>query len=772
MVQINHGLAAISSAEVSLYYTTDPLLSNSPLFIFHGASTTTNVTQSSSRIQVHVFSAAGFQSYPRLTISPASPLYEVVNELPREWQGDEVCRGLAFGLLKYFQEIPEVVKSALIVQSAHSRGKRPGSAPPMFGKQHAASLASTMVRVENCAEILADIETGIQLQNISNIDVDLVLPPGSIIPLSEEQDEETDEDDTFDPSLRQYGQYAPLVKLFGETVFVPTSKIRRAPSKPTPLSRSRSFLKDQKMSLRREMAELVDTEERYVMKMHELVNNIAEDFRAKAKNKPFGSFSPSDKDLERLFPKSIDKILNINTEFLAAIKRVMDETEEDAMQDLEAEQMTFGSSRSRYGGSGKVTDPTGAVAFAKVLIEWFPQFSDCYQDYIRASQDFPQLITSFVRQQSSFSQRLQNTGEQRLRSAIIEPVQRLPRYSLFIDNIVKYLPLSHPAMQSMLKARDIITTICSLDPPAADKSQLVNRLKTMVERWPSNLFPQGRLISAADFVELPPPYHISSNATASYQGLLLLFADTIVVIRKTRDSAISARGLLAEVDKPSAATMMASVTAVANGQIHIPELSLVGWHTLCDTRFSETQDGRVVWMSASQEFNGALSTGKIQSNSPASKRAFLLQGAFEAKASKWAEEVTKARVEGRFSEKEREGDKWCLRNVNLKDFGLNIYSAIFEEGIDTLIEGRKEPAPVRIVVDHEKGTKGAPIGHYGVETVVNVTIAQQHSGLKYHLLVTGLNDKSYGDSVDQTTFMPIFAKRGPSSPFQARLGCC
>ena len=55
------------------------------------------------------------------------------------------------------------------------------------------------------------------------------------------------------------------------------------------------------------MAELSDTEERYVMKMHELVNHIADDFRTRAKERTFGSFSPSEEDLQKLFPKCLDR---------------------------------------------------------------------------------------------------------------------------------------------------------------------------------------------------------------------------------------------------------------------------------------------------------------------------------------------------------------------------------------------------------------------------------------------------------------------------------
>jgi hypothetical protein len=256
MVQLADGIEALSPDYVSLYYATDPQLSNLPILMFHGASTTTNSTQNSSRIQVHIFSAAGFQSYPRLTVSPNSPFYAAVDQLPRDSQGDEDCRGLAFGLLRYFKDLPEVVKTTLIVQSSKSRVKRPGPTPPLFGEQHAANLAFAMVRVENISEVIQDIEAALQPHCISHVDVDLILPPGSIKPFREEFENGLDDDESFDPGLQQYGSYAPLAKLFGAPAFLPTSKLRRAPSKPTSLNRSTSFLKEQKMALRREMGEL------------------------------------------------------------------------------------------------------------------------------------------------------------------------------------------------------------------------------------------------------------------------------------------------------------------------------------------------------------------------------------------------------------------------------------------------------------------------------------------------------------------------------------
>ena len=751
MVRVTDELA-LSQEQVSLYCANDPNLGNLPVLVLHGPSTTSNSTLNSSRIQIHIFTAAGFQSYPRITVSPNSPFYESVNHLPREKQGDEICRGISFGLTKYFRELAEVVKSDLILPSAAgSPRKRPRSAPSLFTEQHAADLAGSMVRLDNVKEVIRGIEAALRPQNINHLDVDLILPPGSIAPFEADSEDHIEEEELLDPTLKQYGPYAPLVKLFGEVTFLPTSKLRRAPSKPTSLNRSKSLLKDQKLSLRREMGELVDTEERYVIKMHELVNHIADDFRVKARNRAFGSFSPSEEDLKKLFPRCLDRILQVNSSFLAHIRKVMDDSEEEAMRDLETPLVS--STGYRHGGGGRLKDPTGALAFAKVLLEWFPQFTECYQEYIRCSQEFPQIITMFSRQQSSFSQRVQQTGEQRLRSAVIEPVQRLPRYSLFIDNIINYLPITHPALQSMLKARDIITSICSMDPPAAENSQFVTRLRNMVESWPASLHPQGRLITAVDLVELTPPYNVSGP---SRESILLLFADRVVLLRKTDDCTISARGLVAEVDKPSAVIMMASMTANAGGQKHVYDFAFSGWHVLGDTRFTTSDDGRNIWITSLHELKDA-GTGR-ERNQAATLRCFILQGAYEGKALKLTEEVTKARVEGRFSESERETDKWSFRSINLAAAGISFHTAVFEEGIDTLIEGRREPAPIRIVIDHQKGTKGAPVGHYGVEIVAN--LAGLAGGMKFRLEVDGLHDKVYIDEVVTEHILPTLAKRG------------
>ncbi|TLD13738.1 uncharacterized protein PgNI_03798 [Pyricularia grisea] len=752
MVRVTDELA-LSPEHVTLYHTTDPLLGHLPVLVFHGPSTTANYTLNSSRLQIHVCSPAGVQSYPRITISPNSPFYAAVNYLPREFQGDEICRGLAFGIFKYFTELPQSVKAHLKNQYPTTRGRRPGSAPALFNEQHAADLAKAMAKAENTADTIHIFQAAFQTQHVSNVDVDLVLPPGAIVPLNPDdlEDVPEDEDDILDPTLRQYGMYTPLIKLFGEPVFLPTSKLRRAPSKPSSLNRGRSYTKDQKIELRMKMGELVDTEERYVVKLNELVNHIADDFRHSAKNRSAESLSPTEEEINRLFPRSAERILQINTGFMQALRKVMDDTEEDAINDAENTSMS-----SRAGGSIRVKDPSGALAMARTFLEWFPKFTDCYQEYIRASQNFPQLLNSFLDKESSFRQRVTQTGEQAVRSILIEPVQRLPRYSLFIDQIIGSLPITHPALQLMLRARDIITNICSMDEPLQDKPPVTHRLRNLVESWPIDLEPQGRLIMATDFLELAPPYNNTTETSLQDRaGIFLVFSDCIVMLKKKPNSTLKGRDLIREVDKPSPAGLLASMTNAAGGPGYY-EIAFAGWHSIADVRFTESADNRMIWMTSTQEMKGSHAGG-YASGKAVTSRCFLLQEQFEAKASRWSEDIVKSRIEARFPEKEREDPTWTLRSVRMPDNNLGLHAAVFQEGADQLIEGRREPAPIRIVLDTDKGTKSAPVGHYGVEILIEVKCRDGKSKVSMNTL--GLNGKRFTDDIALEDFLPTVSRR-------------
>ncbi|KAA6406760.1 MAG: hypothetical protein FRX48_09483 [Lasallia pustulata] len=752
MVVISTAPPALSPDLLTLYYTTDKELGNLPVLIFHGPSTTTNSTLNTSRIQAHIYTIAGFQSYPRLTISPSSPLYAAVNHLPSEKQGDEVCRGLAVSLLKYFAELPAVVKSSLVELAGFERSD---GAPAMFDEMHAGDLAARMVKVENCAEVIASITTALSETLVSWVDLDVILPPNSTIrDLPQTGSENEIFYDDGNSSLGRFGVYAPLVKLLGSPTFLPTSKIRRAPSRPTPLGKSKSLRKGQKESLRREMCELLDTEERYVAKLHDLVNKVALDFLPKAENKTCATTSPSERAMERLFPSSLTQILDINTSFLAAIRTSLDETEDQAIRDIQASTDVL-VPREYTGAESRKPDNIGATEFAKVLIEWLPKFTGPYQDYLRSSSELSRILNDFLRDSASrFSRQIQEIGEQRLRSMLIEPVQRLPRYSLFIDNMVNLLPAAHQAVINLLKARDVIADICSLDHESTGYTTKVTTcLSRLISGWPSSLRARGRLITAVDVAELSPPYGISSTIGQGQASMLLLFANCMVVVRKNQGSTMSARGVLAEVDRPGPSTGATNGNAKPDQP---PGLSFSSCFDLRVLRFAESEGGRLIWMTCTEQISSTASRHTCVGHGFPFVKAYLLLGTYQGKAARWSEEISRARIEGRFSEDLRESYKWALHSIHSPAGDLGILAAIFDGDSERTEDATRALGRVRVIVKEATDTRPASPNLRNIDITACITLLGPG---RYQLDFTGFNDEGYMDNVTDQNFLAVFAKR-------------
>lgn len=746
MVVINPEPAALSADDLSLFYTTDELLSNSPVLIFYGP-TATSTQATHSRIQAHVFTPAGLQNFARLIISPTASFYSAVTCLPREEQGDEICRGLAFSLYKYFVELSPEIKS--VWEKRHGTLSHLPSTPKLFSESHAAIVAAKMVKVENVADVIVDVRHALGEQTLSWLDLDVILPQGSIQKLEARESAQFDEPEN-DVDQQRYGQYAPVVKLFGETAFLPTSKLRRAPSKPTGLNRSQSFSRTQKETLRREMCELLDTEENYVSKIHELVHTVAVEFREKAKLKSTSSSSPTEQALQGLFPPSLDKILEVNSQFLEVLRVILEETENGAIDDIE--QATDDVFIAPLRGQKAPPDVTGAAAVAKALVEWLPQFGDCYTDYMAAHGAFSQLLKLFTKDTaSSFSKRVYETGEQRLTSMLIEPVQRLPRYNLYIDNIIKQLPVRHPAIKTFLKARDIVSEICSREGPTAQQIRVFDRLRKMTSSWPSTFNPQGRLITAADYVELSPPYHGDLVGPTAVSGILLLFTDFLVLLHKSNDSATTARGLLADLDNPKFAEFFHGSAELIFHQ-HLP---------LCDVIVTEHSDGSILQLLASTPSSSQSGRPRSRDRQLVGIRMLYMQGIYEGKGPKLVEELTKARVEGRFPETEREGSRWEVRSLS---GDLSFFSSITEETIGQKIEGRKESAKIQILVDTASFSSSGHVRDGGVE--VTVAISSLGDGF-YQMDTSGDLGYSARDKLTSIEFVPVLTKR-LSNYFQLR----
>jgi hypothetical protein len=738
---------------LKLYYTKDALIGKLPVLIFHGPSTTTNTTQNSSRIQAHIFSIAGWTSFPRLTVSPASPLYAAVHYLPDDQQGDEVSRGLAVSLFKYYLEMPAMVKQCL--KELVAVGSPDGQAPAMLDEMHAGTLAGQMVEANNAAAVASQIFAALADRNLSWTDVDVMLPRGTISPVTP-PDSTADLEDKLDfvddgRPLIDYGEFEEVVELLGSPSFLPTSKLRRAPSRPTAVSRSRTLEQGQKESLQREMREILETEKNYVSKVHELSKSIAVEYCRNATSRPYSSVPQSERAMQQLFPPSLSDILDINTEFLTALRALMldfAEGERGAM----VSDINWITER----------DPTGADSFARVLLRFIPRFKEPYHDYIQASSRFSKILNEFLRDSaSSFAKALQQTGEQRLRSWLIEPVQRLPRYSLFIDNLVNQLPATHPATAKLLKAKDMITEICSLDDDTpADNALTVRRLRSIVSKWPDSLQPKGRLITAVDAGEVPAPFRITQGNKDNPQCILLLFPDYVLVLKKLSREALSARGLLAEVDR-SAGTP--STIAAHHTEAAQHDLLSLSWHfKLNETRFTESNGGRLLVLSnvkkSFQSRHDPKSTDYVTTT-----RSYCLLGSYDGKAARWNEEIARARIEDRFPERLRETEGWGLRLISPQRNNLGIVTAIFEDDSRAHVElQRRYHGRIQVVL---MGTDDSH-DYYPPKTKSEITVHVTVLGdSRYRLEFNGFQGHHSTDNVTADDFEIVFIKRSKGYPW-------
>ena len=751
MVALTTAPPVLDPRIISTYFIRDSLVGDLPVIIFHGPSTTTNSTRNSSRIQAHIYSIAGFQSFPRLTIAPTSPLYAAVHHLPDDKQGDEVYRGLAVSLLKYFLEMPGHVKICLTKLLALGCPDR--NIPAIFDERHAASLASGMVRVENNADIIKHISVALAKKHMSWTDLDVVLPLGSIKKtIVSNQKDDSEENLTLADDGRpvvDYGKFNDIVSLFGPPSFLPTSKLRRAPSKPTAVGKDHTLAEHQKESLQREIKELVETEKSYVLKLQDLAKSAAVSHTRSTDSQSYTAMQPLEGQMRKLFPESLSQIHDMNTQFLNDITLTVGDNRQNSIDALQKNQ-----------GGVKIPerDAVGVEPFAKVLLRYFPRFRGPYQDYLRASAYFPVTLNQVLREGvSRYTEALHQIGEQRLKSLLIEPVQRLPRYSLFIDNIIKQLPAAHPATGKFLKAKDMITDICALDEDKVlDGNYKCTQLKRLVAKWPDSLAPFGRLINAVDAAELKAPYTTSASMEEVAQCILLLFPDYVLVLRKLGEHALSARGLLAEIDRPVATVSTASLTS-----IHPQSLSLTYAFRLEETRFTECHNGSQISLCCIRENSENInnsSDGDI--NYAIVTRTYYLLGSYEGKSSRWNEEVARARIEYRFPEKFREADNWGLRMINLEENGLGVVSAVFE---DDALSGkalqRRLHGHIQLVIQHQQdhgGDKVWQVRASPVEITVRVVMLGAN---KYLLEFAGLGGIHSTEEIAIHDFWAVFIKR-------------
>jgi hypothetical protein len=327
-----------------------------------------------------------------------------------------------------------------------------------------------------------------------------------------------------------------------------------------------------------------------------------------------------------------------------------------------------------------------------------------------------QLLRSILRSSDQLSTAFQQIGEQRLTSLLIEPVQRLPRYNLYIDSISKQLPVRHPALKSLLKARDIITNICA-EVEGSGTAAISQRLAARTTGWPADILITGRLVTAVDCIELIPPF--SADSVDGVTKVIVLFTDALVILEKSSGSTTSARALITELESGSGPVSAAKV-GTSDGQDFIFQRIIEPAALQC----SELLDGRALQLLT---FDAIVDDNRSASQSPLTTTGEILrlEGTYEGKAPRFVEEFSKAQTEPRFSEPERESAKWEFRATEVLPDTLGLFGAVFENSNAEHMKARKGNAATRVIVDIDRHSDRPRAGQQDIRTVIALSLTRE-----------------------------------------------
>ncbi|OCT45106.1 hypothetical protein CLCR_05587 [Cladophialophora carrionii] len=435
--------AVISPGETpTIYYAEDPPYLPR-ILVFYFPVQAVGSLASTSRIRTTILSAAGFKSYGAFSVAPNSSYYSAVHKLPEDKQRDDVYRGIAFALCRYFSEVPPEVKNAIDEENAHH------GIAMKWGQSHAAQVTCRMSRVINTEEIIEALRPFSKGRPSS--------PQTPLRPLASIRKTRP----SFLPHEPSNHGTSRVGQAFTPSKRIPSGQSRRTPSISSPGHRKASSTPDPKHSvqqlesLRFKMCEFVDTEDRYITRLQQLIELVTNQGRTpKSLSSKFSS-KGNHKAMNAMlqFPSLLDQIRDLNIAFLDDIETALHNSEDAAITFLD-------SAQSNPQLLQNAKDPMGVLSFAKILLAHFPKFPMPYREYLDLHSQVSSNLDQFLKEGT--------TSIQQVPSLLMEPAQRISRYGLYIDSMLPHVPSNFTvAIRTLEKARKIIAEICEMEPAAS-----------------------------------------------------------------------------------------------------------------------------------------------------------------------------------------------------------------------------------------------------------------------------------------------------------------
>ncbi|KAI8583297.1 hypothetical protein K450DRAFT_222933 [Umbelopsis ramanniana AG] len=182
------------------------------------------------------------------------------------------------------------------------------------------------------------------------------------------------------------------------------------------------------------------------------------------------------------------------------------------------------------------------MCLGQILKENFENFSKPYYLYLsnrsKAIETHQKLMSKSNKYKKLIMtlESLHGTATEKISisSLLIEPVQRIPRYTLLIDEILKLTAEDHDDREHLYSAKDVANQIASVHEGQEEiTARVINNLITSVKNCPPTLLKTNRrLISHIDADEID-----ILNGKVLRFVTLILFNDILVVVKRVSQSA-------------------------------------------------------------------------------------------------------------------------------------------------------------------------------------------------------------------------------------------
>ncbi|EIW82335.1 hypothetical protein CONPUDRAFT_164953 [Coniophora puteana RWD-64-598 SS2] len=275
--------------------------------------------------------------------------------------------------------------------------------------------------------------------------------------------------------------------------------------------------------------ELINTERSYVKRLRILKNDYADPLRQFSRNKSTAILPPY--EAKTLFG-NIDSLMPVNEAFLADLEKA-------------------------YANSGLKNIGDVALHHFKEL-RGFEHYKQYYVKREEAQSIFEREVMKKSSGFSAFIDRIKYSAADTrnrigLRELLMDPVQRIPRYTLLFRTMIKYIAPDDPQRAKLVEADEIASKIALAETDEQTKrAAIMYSLGATVDDFPPGLISNSRRF--IDCIDVEDVLDVGSSSSASASGslhcTLFLFDDKLMIAKRPSNEK-SGRVLagLSEVDK-------------------------------------------------------------------------------------------------------------------------------------------------------------------------------------------------------------------------------